>query len=567
MEPFATADPADPGPARARTTTAGAVLELLAAAGVTTAFGLPGTHNLAFWRAARAGAGTPRIVGVRHEQTAGYAADGYARAGGGLGVALTTSGPGTANAVAAFGEAWASGSPVLLIASEPPVALRRADRVRGVLHEIGDQAALFSQMAKAVYRTDTPLAAIEAVGRAMATAMSTPRGPVYVGIPADVLDAPAPAAAGHRGDRSLLVQVTEPPQPAPGALDAALEILGKSRRPVVWVGGGAVQSNAAAAVTDLAWRLGAPVVTTFAARGLLPAGHPLLVDAPVHEPEVAELLGSADVLVALGTAFEGMTTKNWTLPIPSRVIEVNTDPAHLERAGRAQVAMLADVRLTCERLAVRLPERAPWADSVFLIGPQVRARLASDPRTAGSIAMLEAIDGAWPGSGPIVCDMAVAGYWAGGYAARRFQRTLQYPVGWGTLGYALPAAVGAAATRPAGPVLVVAGDGGVAMALGELATLVQEHFPVTLLLVDDGGYGMLRFDEISSGMPASGLDLAGPDWLAVAAAFGIAAEDVAGAGSALEGALERAAVAGGPRLVLLRERLHPPRTTSPRWSE
>jgi thiamine pyrophosphate-dependent acetolactate synthase large subunit-like protein len=245
---------------------------------------------------------------------------------------------------------------------------------------------------------------------------------------------------------------------------------------------------------------------------------------------------------------------------------VNLDPDHLGLSYPATVGVVADVALTCDSLAVRLRQRQPWADSVFQIGPALRARLAADPRTREAVDLLKSVDAAWPDDGPLVCDMAVAGYWVGGYAARRTPRRLQYPVGWGTLGYALPATVGAACAG-AGPVLAVCGDGGAAMGLGELATLTQEGLAVTVLVVDDGGYGMLRFDQRAFGHPERGVDLAGPDWLALASAYDIVAEEAAGAGEPLRAALARAAAAGGPRLVLLRAALYPPRTTSPRWNE
>jgi acetolactate synthase-1/2/3 large subunit len=550
----------------AQRTAAAAILDVLAALGVRTTFGLPGVHNLALWGAL--GPGRPRIVGVRHEQTTVYAADGLARAGGGLGVAFTTSGPGAANALAAFGEAAASRSPVLLVASETSTALRRPGVLRGALHEMTDQGALFAPLAKAVYRPTSPLAAVEAVARAAATALTHPRGPVYVGIPVDVLGGTLPA-----GRPLPAVRVPGPPAPTNADVDLALRELAAADRPLLWVGGGAVQSGAAGSVADLAWRLGAPVLTTFASRGMLPAGHPLLVDAPPHEPEVADLLASADLLVALGTAFDGMTTKNWSLPMPARTLAVNVDPAHLVSGYVADVGVVADVRALCDALTLRLRAREPWADSVFRIGTAVRQRLAADARTAPGVALVAAVEAAWAGYGPVVCDMAVAGYWVGGYASVPAPRRLQYPVGWGTLGYALPASVGAACAEGpagvggAGPVLVVCGDGGAAMGLGELGTLAQEGLPVTVLVVADGGYGMLRFDQQTAGDPERGVDLAGPDWLALAAAYGIGAERAPDAGPGLLAALERAGAAGGPRLVLLEAALHPPRTTSPRWSE
>lgn len=538
-------------------TTAAAVLDVLAQAGVSTAFGLPGVHNLALWQAQDDG--RPRIVGVRHEQTTGYAADGLARATGGLGVALTTTGPGAANAVAAFGEAAASQSPLLLIASDVPQRLRRPGVVRGLLHESRDQAALFEPLAKAVYRPTTPIAAVEAVARAAALAMTAPRGPVYVGIPSDVLAEPIPD-----GWTPPAPHPAAPAAPDPADVDAALRLLNAADSVVVWAGGGAVASGAAEAVTELAWRLGAPVVTTYAARGLLPAGHALLVDAPPHEPDVAALIGSADLLVVIGSDLDGMDTRNWSTPFPARTIAINVDPADAVKNHPADVVLAADARLACDALAVRLRQRTPWADAVFLMGPAIRSRVADDPRTADAAALLESVEAAWPAHGNVLCDMAVAGYWVGGYAAMSRPRRLQYPVGWGTLGYALPAAVGAA--HAGAPVLAICGDGGLAMALGELATLVQERLPVTVLVVDDGGYGMLRFDQRNA-TRQQGVDLVGPDWAALGAAFGLPVVTVGSPGEPLRAALAEAAAAGGPRLVVLPAALYPPRTTSPRWGD
>ncbi len=163
--------------------------------------------------------------------------------------------------------------------------------------------------------------------------------------------------------------------------------------------------------------------------------------------------------------------------------------------------------------------------------------------------------------------MAVGAYWVGGYSSQPRPRRLQYPVGWGTLGYALPAAIGPASVGI--PTLAVCGDGGPMFALGELATMAQESLPVTLLVVDDGGYGMLRFDQQVFGHPERGVDLVTPEWHALGAAFGIGAETVTHV-TELSAALRRAHEAnlrGEPRIVVWPQRLFPPRTTSPRWFE
>ena len=547
-------------------TTAARILQVLAAAGVGTVFGLPGAHNLSFWRGSDqddqgidvigvdgAPVRSVRIVGVRHEQTAAFAADGLARATGGLGVALVTSGPGAANTVAAFGEAAASGSPVLVIASDVPEGPRnrhRASRRPGaLLHESSDQGALFAPLAKAVLQPTTPEAAVEAAALAVQTAMEHPRGPVYLGVPSDVLAAPAPP--GPRPD------VADPPAVDPADITAAADLLNRADRPLLWVGGGAIAADATATVTDLAWRLGAPVVPTYAARGVLPPAHPLLVDAPPHEPAVADLIAEADVLLALGSAFDGMTTRNGALALPSRIVEVNLEPSG---SYDADVTVVGDVRLVSDALAVRLAPRDPWADAPYDIAGQVRRDLDEDPRTAGVLPLLTAVDD-WPDDGVVVCDMAVAGYWVGGYALMSRPRRLQYPVGWGTLGFGLPAAIGAA--QRGEPVLAVVGDGGLAMGLGELATLVQERLPVTVLVVDDHGYGMLRFDQDRDGDLHRGVDLLGPQWLTLAQAFGLPAAQVSA--TTLAPALAAAGRGRAPSLLVWSVALYPPRTTSPRW--
>ena len=526
-------------------TTAAAILDTLAGAGVRTAFGLPGVHNLAFWSAD----GPVEIIGTRHEQTTVYAADGLARATGGLGVALTTTGPGAANAVAAFGEAAACGSPVVLIASDTSTALARPGVVRGALHESADQGALFAPLAKAVHRPQTAQDAVDAVAAAAAQALQWPRGPVYVGVPTDLLSAdaePCEVAAPQR------------PAPDPAAIDAAVELVAGARQVVVWAGGGVVQSGAGEAVARLAAHLAAPVVEGWAGRG---SEHPWLVGLPPHEPEVTALIAGADLLIAVGTALDGPSTMNWRMPLPELRIAINADPADATTNYPPTVAIVADAREAVEALAAAVPARAGDPAHIGALRAAVGDRLASDPDTADAWRFVSAVAAH---DAVVVCDMAIPGYWLAGYASVPAPRRLQYPVGWGTLGYALPASIGPAVAG-VGPVLAVCGDGGFMFALGEMAVLAEHELPVTVLLVDDGGYGMLRFDQTLAGEPHRGVDLGRPDFLALAAAFGIPAArtDLDG----LTDALAEGLAAPGPRLVLLEAALHPPVTVSARWPD
>lgn len=537
----------------AGSTVAHAVLRTLRNAGVRTAFGLPGVHNLAFWRAS---GDVPEIVGVRHEQTTVYAADGMARAGGGLGVALTTTGPGAANAAGAFGEAAAAGSPVVLVASEIPTTVARAGVVRGALHETRDQAAIFEPLAKAVFRPRTAESAVAAVATAAELAMTWPRGPVYVDIPMDVLTRPAVALTPE-----------SPRRRAPGDLTAALDLIAAARSVVIWAGGGVLQADADDELVALAERLCAPVVTTFAGRGAVPLDHACCVGLPPHEREVAALIGDADLLIAVGTAFDGPNTRNWTMSRPPKLLSINCDPADVDKNFTPDVAVVADAKLTLAALADAVAKRDDSLERVTRVRETVWQRLRHAPESATPSRFLAAVDDAVSARDAIVvADMAIPGYWVGGYGRVDGPRRLLYPIGWGTLGYALPASVGVGALRDR-PALAVCGDGGFMFAVGELAVLSQERLPVTVLVVDDGGYGMLRYDQTHAGDEHRGVDLARPDFAMLAAAFGIPAVTLDGVDDRLAPALDDALAAGAPRMVVVREAMAPPRTTSPRWGD
>jgi acetolactate synthase-1/2/3 large subunit len=524
---------------------------------VEVAFGLPGVHMQPAWSALREERGL-RVVGVRHEQAAGYAADGYARAGGRLGVALVTTGPGAANTLAAVGEAFASGSPVLVVASDIPAALRQPNVFRGVLHETRDQAGMFAPVVKATARVERPEELEEAVVAAGRHALQAPARPVYLEVPTDVLS--GTLAAGPAPDGWSLA--AEPVPEVPEAdLDAAAALLARAERPLVWAGGGALRSGAGPQVAALAERLGAPVILTFGARGLLPPDHPCLVAFPPHEPAVGRLWDEADAVVAIGSDFDGMTTQNWAQPAPPALVAVNVEPVDAAKGYLPDLVLAGDAAAVTGRLAERLAPRDRLPDLAAL-REEVRARLAAEEPEA--LAFLDAVARHAPPEATLVCDMCIPGYWLGGYHAPAAPGRLTYPVGWGTLGAAFPQALGAALGSPGGAISI-SGDGGFLYACGELATAAQERLPLTAVVVDDGGYGMLRFDQARAGAPPFGVDLRSPDFVALSEAFGVRAEAVDGLGDAFGRALARHAADPEPTLLLARAALRPPPTTSPRW--
>lgn len=541
-------------------TAASRLLESLEQLGVELVFGLPGVHNLAIWKALSDS--DVRLVGVRHEQTAVYAADGYARATGRLGVAVVTTGPGAANTLGATGEAMASGSPVLVIATDIATTLRREGVYGGTLHETRDQTAMFGPVTKGARLLVDPEEIAAAALESGSLALAAPSGPVYLGVPTDLLRRDVPANA----PRTELPRAT-PPEPLAAAVDfdRASAVLAGAERPLIWAGGGALRAGAGPLVGELARKLAAPVITTFNARGLLARDHPCAVPGPVHAREVGALWDESDVVLAIGSDFDGTMTQNWQMPAPARLISINVDQTEASKNYRSELTLLGDARRVLERLVPRIEARdglGELARRLSAIRAAVAASVESDDPQAA--AFLGIMHRALPADAVVVTDMCIPGYWLAGYWQVPKPRKLAYPLGWGTLGFGFPASLGAA-LADAGPTICVCGDGGFMYACGELATVVQERIALTIVLVNDGGYGMLRYDQVQAGEQPFGVDLVNPDFPALARAFGIPVRTVQGFGADFERALRSSVDAGEPQMIEVYASLTPPPTTSPRW--
>jgi thiamine pyrophosphate-dependent acetolactate synthase large subunit-like protein len=542
------------------TTATGAtrLVEMLDRLGVELVFGLPGVHNLPIWKALSES--DIRLVGVRHEQTAAYAADGYARATGKLGVALVTTGPGAANTLGATGEAMAAGSSILVIATDVSTAVRREGVYRGTLHETRDQTAMFRPVTKDAFLVDSADEIGDAVLAAGVGATAAPGGPVYLGIPTNLLSQPVsarPVAAMPAPPRS--------PEPSYADLDRARELLAGAERPLIWAGGGALRSGAGPVVGELALRLAAPVVTTYMGRGLLAPDHPCAVPGPAAAREVGDLWDAADVVLGVGTDFDGTNTQNWQMPAPPALISINVDEADANKSYTSDVTLVGDARAVLELLVPRVAARDGLPElerRLASIGAAVSAWVRDDDEQAA--ALLEIVHRALPPETVVVTDMCIPGYWLGGYWQVPRPRKLGYPLGWGTLGFGFPASLGAGLAG-VGPTVCVTGDGGFMYACGELATVVEARIPLTIVLVEDGGYGMLRFDQVLAGEEPFGVDLVQPDFAALAASFGVPSTTVDGFGPEFERSLVRSVANDEPEMLIVRASLKPPPTTSPRW--
>jgi thiamine pyrophosphate-dependent acetolactate synthase large subunit-like protein len=413
---------------------------------------------------------------------------------------------------------------------------------------------MFAPVTKASLRVRRGAEVGPALVEAVATALSPPCRPVYLGVPTNLLAAEAGGAVASREPR-------RPSLPDREAVDRAAAVLERSRSPLVWVGGGALQARAGDAVRRLAERLVAPVIATYSGRGLLPPDHPLLVGPP-HLPPVGALWDEADAVVAIGSDLDAMSTQGWSMPQPRHLVCVNVDPLDAGKNYLPDVVLEGDAREVTEALAARLDQR-PGQETLGRRLEGVR-REGRDLLPSEAVEFLDAFAAAVPADAVVLCDMCIPGYWLGGFHPVPAPRRLVYPMGWGTLGCAFPQALGAALAG-GGPAVSVSGDGGFLYACGELATAKQERMPLTAVVVDDGGYGMLRFDQDRRGDPRTGVDLETPDFEALAASFGVRAEPVEGLGDDFGPALERHVMLDEPSVLVAKGALEPPPNVSPRW--
>ena len=524
-------------------TGADALVAALEAHGVEVVFGIPGQHALSLWEALRGS--SIRAVVVRHEQAAAFAAVGYARTSGRVGVCVTSTGPGAFNAFAGMGEADASSLRVLHITTQVPSDAGQ----RGWMHETSGQQGAFQAVTRHHVRPATPAALAAAVDEALCAIASRP-GPAMIEAMTTVLTAPAER-----------IQPPVTPLSAPAADAAAVErvraLLAGAQAPLVYAGGGS--RLAADRVVALAEALDAPVVTSFNGKGVLPPGHPLHAGSSCEEPSVRRLVAASDVCVALGTGFGEETTCHWAVEFPRALVQVDLDPARIGRNYPVAEGIVADVGLFADALlagTVTAGARDGAAEArAALAGRQseVAAHGFGEERE-----LMHQLDVALPDDALVVADMTIQSYWGVLYLDARRPGGFAYPMS-GALGSGPPTALGVVAANPGTPVVVLVGDGGFLMAGHELATAQQNGLHFVTLLVNDSCFGVLKNYQMSAYGHSSSVDLTSPDFEKLAAGYGVGYRRIAAAAEA-GGALREAiaGLAGGCSVIELQAELAAP---------
>jgi acetolactate synthase-1/2/3 large subunit len=526
-------------------TTCGELLvQLLEAYGVELVFGIPGVHTVELYR------GLPktriRHVTPRHEQGAGFMADGYARVSGKPGVCFIVTGPGMTNILTAMGQAYADSVPMLVISS-----VNRTEQLGmgdGRLHELPSQSRVVSGVSAFSHTLLRAEQLPQVLARAFAIFASARPRPVHIEIPIDVI--------ALASDPALVAIRSIPLRPGPRPLDVerAARLLIGAKKPLVILGGGA--ADAAEAARSLAEGMDAPVINTVNAKGILPPGHPLHAGENMAFEPVRNAIAAADVVLAVGTEFgeTEMYPQPKPLHINGRLIRIDIDPEQLVRGVAAEVPIASDARLALEAIhsAIKTLKKTDRQSSGATRAAAIREATAKLWWPAVTLhqkiarIVLENLPDAI-----LVGDQTEPVYALNQcFEAPRPRSYFNSSTGYGTLGFALPAAIGAKLAAPNRPVVVLTGDGGLQFSIAELASAVEAETPLVLLLWNNQGYGEIKTCMLERQITPIGVDIFTPDFLAIARGFGWLATRPSSF-EELTRELQQAAVRKGPTFIEL----------------
>jgi thiamine pyrophosphate-dependent acetolactate synthase large subunit-like protein len=517
-----------------------ASIKLLEAYGVDTVFGIPGVHTLEFCRGLNQS--SIRHVQARNEQGAGFMADGYARACDKPGVALLISGPGVTNALTAIGQAYADSIPMLVVSAD--AASYTLGKGLGCLHEVPSLTATTAPLTAFSATAMTPEEVPGLFARAFSVFSSERPRPVHIAIPIDVLEMPA---TGNWQP----VELPQRPAPIAKKIERACELLRGAKQPMICVGGGA--TLAGEAITEIAEKLGAPVISSIAGKGIMPGSHPLSLGGGVVRAEVQQYLKNADVVLVVGSELSEVDSFEGTLEINGKIIRIDIDTHKMTDIYPAEVALLGGAKASCEAIARQLGEvsaRAASVAEVTAIRTAFRTRL--DPGQARHCKLLDLLREVLPDDTRVmgdVCQLVYTGAFAFDVAAPRLWN---YPGGYCTLGSALPDAIGAMLACPEQPVVAFAGDGGFMFTVQELVTAAELGLALPIILWNNQGLKQIQDDMILREIELVGVSGINPDFMALAGAChcrAVRAEDA----QQIRSAIADAFAADRPTLIEVRE--------------
>ena len=513
------------------------ISNMLSDRGVDTIFGIPGVHNIELYRGIDQ-AGITHVL-ARHEQGAGFMADGYARASGKPGVAYVITGPGLTNILTPLGQAYSDSVPVLAISS----CLDETSARRGQLHQMRDQRAAAETVCAWSEEARSASAAYTLIDRAFDFFASARARPCHLQVPIATLGAQADPA---------------PPRPVRPGLPAAshsevydlVAAVLAAEKPLFVFGGGAI--SAADAVPDLLRQTGAASFVTYAARGIVPADQPLFFGSFLARTESAEVAAQADLVIAVGTTLSEVDLWRPKLGHDAPMIRVDIDPENFSGMGPQDRAILGDAGAILRAMTIAIPARTgdqpPKWDAAAVARKRAAWRAEVEAERPGIVPVCDALRAVLPDDTMIYSDMTQFAYGAKEVWDMPRPGHWHHPYGFGTLGYALPAAIGGALARQGKPTLAIAGDYGLQYTIQELGTAVELGLPLPILVWDNGKLGEIEDSMIASQIAPNAVVARNPDFLALAKAYGADAVEPATL-TDLQQAVLSAFNAKGPTLI------------------
>ncbi len=492
------------------------IVETLRALGVDHVFGLPGVHNLPIYDTLRDDAEI-RTVTVRNESAASFMAQGYARLAWKPGVSLLAPGPGVTNALTGIAEAYVDSSPIVVLSG----GIKRTSTGKGAIHDV-DHLSIVKTVTKWCGRVEKPEEIQALIVRAFSEASSGRMRPTFVETPLDVQTA-------HIETSPRAIEVPHRPIANPGReeIGQIAKMLSSAENPVIIVGGGVLSSGATAELQSLSHELRIPVATTITAKEVIPDASPLSLGL-LNDEVARAYVPRADVVLAVGCRFAERSTSAWALRIQGKLIHVDIDADEIGRNYSPAVGLVCDAKSFIDCFIQSESPRMNAQEKRFQEienlkrqrGEEYAGKLRSEAEPLKPQRVMYELNQLLPDEAVIVCDSGNNAWWPMMFLESKQGRRFLFPSGNVSMGFALPAALGARCVSE--NVVCIAGDGGFMMQLAELATAAQEELSVTIIVLNDGGYGAIRhYQRFSFNGRYAGVNLKNPDFAQLAEAFGL----------------------------------------------
>ena len=515
-----------------------AVAAALKAEGIGHVFGIVGTHDSPLFDGVF-DEPSIRAVTVRHEQGAALMAAGYARASGKIAACFVVPGPGLTNALTGMGMAHSESAPMLVFGGQN--ALAQLEREGGHFHELANSLGVAASVCGYATRVSTPSDIPKVIREAMRAMRCRRPRPAYIEVPLDV-------QSGEADVTLLPPEIYRRPGGDPASIARAAEALQSAKRPFIFAGGGVENAQATQPLVRVAELLGAPVVTSVFGRGAISDRHPLaLGDGWGRLNLYDELLAQADLVLVVGSRIDVVSDVNVGARFPKRIVQVDIDALVVGQKRPVEVGIVGDAAAVLLALVAQLggKNRSCWFDAADF---RRRKRASLVERAGPVLTLIEDLRAALPDDTIFVDDLTLVGYWMPLLLETYAPRTLIHPGTYGTLGYSLPAAIGAKLACPRQPVVSISGDGGFLFTMQELATARAGNLDLIVLVFNDNAFGAIRkYQDRMFGGRRIGSELVNPDFVKLGEAFGATSVRVEPAG--IGAAVRRAHETGGLWLI------------------